>query len=257
MHRLVQIEYSFDHHCNNINKLKGRSVYSGDKFGPCETNFQLSLFKKGFSPVRAILKAYSCIVQVYSKKYTKGWNFFPEKAQGLKNRHRKISLPSSPICAKPLCGLPWELESAALAVHPLRKGRLWPQHSILRSCVPWLLEEKLHRALACKKSSVEFYTVPEHTKKDWQICHLWGWEEQKMVQLIVWPVLYEVAEGWQWDIDLRLSHSHWSICVVWGPLLLKPCQHIVWLRHKPEQEEALDCSTSCSMWYKASSRHSF
>ena len=48
----------------------------GTSLGPVRQISSCQFFKRVLSPLRIVLKAYSYIVQVYSKKYATGMNFF-------------------------------------------------------------------------------------------------------------------------------------------------------------------------------------
>lgn len=175
--------------------------------------------------MRAVLKAYSYVVQVYSKRYAKRWNFFPGKAQGLKNRHRKILLPSPTICAKPLCSLPGELEC-------------WPCHTSSQERVTAITA--VHPAALCASAAgTETAWSPgleeeqcrvSRAQKGLTLVGLGGTKNGQTNSLSRYCMRWQRADRETLAWDCPISHSYF--CDVWGPLLLKPCQSIIWLRHK-------------------------
>lgn len=181
---------------------------------------------------------------MYSNIYAKRWNFFPGKAQGLKNRHREILLPSSTVCAKPLCNLPGELEC-------------WPCHTSSQERVTVITA--LHPAALCasaagtetagalgwKKSSAEF---PEHRKKDWQmlLVGLGGTKNGQTNSLSRCCMRWQRLAGKHWPEALPfLTHTFVMFESLFCWNLVSPSSD--W-DTKPEGEAALDCSSSCSMW---------
>lgn len=130
------------------NNLKGHSVYSRDKFRPCETNFPLSLFKEGaFSSENSIeiIQLYCPSIQL---KICKGTELLPWKSSRTEEQAKeKFSSLTHSLCKTSLQSAlrvrkcwPWlcipsgEGGSVITALHP---AVLWAMAAGRETAEPW------------------------------------------------------------------------------------------------------------------------
>lgn len=145
--------------------------------------------------------------------------------------------------------LPWKSsrteeqaqENFASLTHNLCKTSLQPALRV-RECWPWpcILLRKgdcgiraLHPEVLCAMAAGrETAKSPALQEEQCRVARAQKEGLTDMLLVGLGGTWLKVAGGWQGDIDLRLSHFSQYIWDVWGPLLLKPCQYIFWLRHK-------------------------